>query len=897
MFLVRVATPTQSKLAQKARTVRNASHEQSVATLTRPGPITRLVTFSVDHARAAVLIGLLLGLIAGAFAATRFALTSNTDDLIAQSLPWRQREAAFNRLFNPQGDQIVTVVDGATPELAEQAAAALFAALNARPDLFHDVRRPDATPFFQQNGLLYETTPQVQSQMAKLVSAQPFLGPLAADPSLRGLAGALSTTLDGVIGGQAQLTDLDPPIVALADTLEGQRAGKPVYFSWRALISGKTAPKREKRRIVVASPVLNYAKLQSGAGPTAFIRDAARAARFDPAHGVVVRLTGPVPLQDEEFATLADRAALIGALALIAIVSMLWMAVRSVRLIGAILGVTVVGLTCASAVGLLVFHTFNVISVAFIPLFVGLGIDFGIQFSVRYRTEHTPVVTIREALIASGRGMGRSLTLAAAAIACGFLAFAPTAYVGLSQLGVIAGLGMFIALGLNLTLLPALIRVLNPPPVPARTAQNPLQRLDGYILSHRRLVIGAALTAAAVCAATLPFLRFDFNPIHLKSAKAESVATLLDLMADPDQSPNTLENVTSDLGAAAALARRMEKLPQVREARTLQSFVPDDQPAKLAAIGDAATLLDFTLAPLVIAPPPTDAETVAALRKTAADLRAAAKTLPAEAPHALRLAADLDALAAAAPDVRVRASEIVMPGLQTVLDQTRTALTAAPVTLQSLPADLVRDWRAPDGRARVSLVAKGDTNDNAVLDRFIAAVLPLAPNTTGQPYDLQQGGRTVALAFAQGGFYSFIAITLLLFAVLRRARDVAITMAPIVLTGLLTLGSCVAIGQSLNFANIIALPLLFGIGVAFHIYFVMAWRAGGALLQSSLTTGIFFSALATATGFGSLWASSHPGTASMGKLLMISLVWTLVSALLFQPALMGPSPADKTGHA
>ena len=111
------------------------------------------------------------------------------------------------------------------------------------------------------------------------------------------------------------------------------------------------------------------------------------------------------------------------------------------------------------------------------------------------------------------------------------------------------------------------------------------------------------------------------------------------------------------------------------------------------------------------------------------------------------------------------------------------------------------------------------------------------------------------------------------------------------------MGSCVLIGQPLNFANIIALPLLFGIGVAFHIYFVMAWRAGAEhLLNSSLARAVFFSALATATGFGSLWASSHPGTASMGKLSMISLVWTLVSALLFQPALMGSRRAHVWRH-
>jgi uncharacterized protein len=170
-----------------------------------------------------------------------------------------------------------------------------------------------------------------------------------------------------------------------------------------------------------------------------------------------------------------------------------------------------------------------------------------------------------------------------------------------------------------------------------------------------------------------------------------------------------------------------------------------------------------------------------------------------------------------------------------------------------------------------------------------------APDVTGTAISLQAGGRAVVGAFIEAGALSFAAITALLLVALRRIRDVAITMAPIVLTGLLTLGTCVLIRQPLNFANIIALPLLFGIGVAFHIYFVMAWRAGGShLLTSSLARGVFFSALATATGFGSLWASSHPGTASMGELLMISLLWTLVSALLFQPALMGP-PLVKNG--
>jgi hypothetical protein len=853
------------------------------------------VAFCARHALPIALLGLVLGVAAVWFSATHFSLSSDTVGLISPKLPWRHREQAFNRLFQPEGDQIVVVIDAATPELASEAAKGLAERLTSRRDLYRDVQRADGGPFFEREGLLFESPADIKSQLDALVSGQPFLGPLAEDPSLRGLAGALGTAVQGVTSGNAKLADLKRPILALDSALADLRAGHPKPFSWRTVISGKPATVRERRQIVLLSPVLNFSRLLSGADAMDFVRQTARSMSLDPAHGVSVRLTGPVPLQDEEFATLGERAGLIASLAGIAIVAMLWMATRSVRLICAIILTTLLGLVCAAAAGLLIFKTFNVISVAFIPLFVGLGIDFGIQFSVRFRTEHTPGVGLVEALAASGEGMGRSLTLAAAAIASGFLAFVPTAYIGVSQLGMIAGLGMVIALLLAMSVLPAVIRVLRPPAAPAPADAAALERVDAFVLGHRRLVIGSALAAAAVCAATLPFLHFDFNTLHLKSAKTESVSTLLDLMKDPEFAVNTMELIEPNLAAAAAVAPKFEHVPEVDQVRTVMSFVPKDQEAKLAAITDAAQLLDLTLNPIVVQPPPADVEVASSLRTAAQQLRTAAAADPAEGAPALRLAAEFDWLAGASPSMRTAADQMVMTPLKTVLDQTRLALTAQPVTLASLPRSLTRDWIAPDGQVRVSIVPAGDENNNKVLLRFIKAVVKVAPDAAGTALDIQEGGRTVAGAFAEAGVLSFVVITILLLAVLRRIRDVAITMAPIILTGLLTLGTCVFINQPLNYANIIALPLLFGIGVAFHIYFVMAWRSGAAthLLQSSLPRAIFFSALATATGFGSLWASRHPGTASMGKLLMISLIWTLVSALLFQPALMGPPPKDR----
>jgi uncharacterized protein len=187
---------------------------------------------------------------------------------------------------------------------------------------------------------------------------------------------------------------------------------------------------------------------------------------------------------------------------------------------------------------------------------------------------------------------------------------------------------------------------------------------------------------------------------------------------------------------------------------------------------------------------------------------------------------------------------------------------------------------------------KGDSNDRAVMTRFAEAMQKLAPDASGPPIDVSEAGKTVVRAFILAGLYSFIAIFLILAFALKRALDVALTLGPLVLAGIMSLEAADMLGMSLNFANIIALPLMFAVGVAFHIYYVIAWRNGVAdMLASSLTRAIFFSALTTGTAFGSLILSSHPGTASMGELLAISLFFTLLAAFIIVPAFLGPPRA------
>lgn len=847
----------------------------------------RIVELSASRAWIVIAMAVIVCAATAWYVMGHFAMTTDTSTLLSSSLSWRVRQAAFDKAFPADGSNLVVVVDGRTPELSEEAAARLAASLSAQKSLFHSVQRPDAGPFWSHDGLLFASTAEVKAFTSQALKVQPFLGSMAADPSLRGLANTLSLTSQGVSSDQASAQELGTAIRSLADALGDLSRGGPAYFSWHDLMTGATPDTRQLRHIVEVDPVLDFAQLRPGRLPIDAIRATAERLGLDSAHGVRIRMTGSVALQDDEFATLAERSGLIAGIASGAIILMLWFAVRSPRLIASILVTMLAGLVMATGLGLLLFHQFNLISVAFIPLFVGMGMDLGIQFSVRYRAERRPGGDVRSALVATARAMGKSLTLAATAIAAGFLAFAPTAYYGVSQLGVIAGLGIFASLVLTLTLLPALIALTGAPGAAELPAGARLTTVDNYICGHRRTILGTAAVAAVICAALLPWLRFDFNPMHLRNSKAESVATLDDLTRDPDRSPDTLEVIRPNLAAADRLARAFSEDPTVHSVRTLSSFIPSAQSAKIAVISDAASLLDLTLDPPVVAAAPTDAEVIASLHRAATNLRQAAVKDPSIGADASRLADELDRLARGSPEMRTRAAQMLIPGFDTTLTQLRDLLHPRPVSVKTLPPDIVRQWQTADGRARVSVLPKGDSNDDAVLRRFVSAGTEIAPDATGTAVYIQAYARAVVDAFLEAGILSFLAISCLLFIALRRVRQVAVTMAPILLTGLLTMATCVLIGQPLNFANIIALPLLFGIGVAFHIYFVMSWRLGGShLLASSLARGVFFSALATATGFGSLWASEHPGTASMGKLLMISLVWTLASALVFQPALM-----------
>jgi uncharacterized protein len=861
--------------------------------------VVRAVDLSTRYAWPVIVVSVLLTVLATWYAATHFAMTTDVNQLISPHIAWREREAAFEKAF-PQFETIVAVVDAPTTELADEAADGLVQRLSQQKALFFSIEQPKGGSFFAQNGLLFEKVGDLGPQMTALTQAQRLVQVLAGDPTLRGVIQVLQFGLLGVQGGELKLDQMAWPLDLAAATVEKINAGQPASFSWHELAQGHATPKSDLLHFLIIRAALDFSKLEPGQQATDAIRAAAADLDFAGKYQARLRLTGPVPMADEEFSTIKENAGLNASVTIAIVLVILWLALRWFRIIFAVFACLVVGLSITAAVGMLMVGTLNLISVYFAVLFVGLGVDFGLQFSVRYRAERHEIDDVRGALLQAARRAGAPLTLAALATAAGFLSFLPTVYKGVSELGLIAGFGMLIAFATSITLLPALLSLLNPPREPVQLGYAALAPVDDFLARHR---IPILIVTGLVVAAGLPllfWLRFDFNPINLRSPKVESVATYLELIKDPDSGANDIEVLRPSLADADAEAAKLRALPQVARAVTLSSFVPDDQQQKLTLIDNAAKTLVPALNPAASSPPPTDAHNVSMMNSTIDFLNRLAGTAPGPgATAARRLATAMAALAKADPAVRQRAETVFVQPLRTALDDLRDLFKAKEITPANIPASLAKQWVTPDGQARIEVAPAGDANNNATLSAFAAAVQSVAPDATEGPISILEARRAIVFAFIEAGICALVSIGIILMITLRRITDVMLTLVPLLLAGVVTLEICVLVGLPLNFANIIALPLLLGVGVAFKIYYIMAWREGQTnLLQSVLTRAVTFSACTTATAFGSLWFSSHPGTSSMGKLLAISLLTTMAAAALFQPILMGKprqqEPAETT---
>jgi hopanoid biosynthesis associated RND transporter like protein HpnN len=836
------------------------------------------------------------------YAVENLGIRGDVDSLFATDIPFRVAERDYYAAFPDQYENLFVVVDGVTPERAGVAATALADRLRENRRDFHQVFLPGGGEFFERNAFLYLDTRDLEELADRLAEAQPYLAAISRDGSLQALASIMARGARAAREGDVEGHQLAAMYERAAQALAARREGRSYHVSWAEVLASRDLGGDPRRRVLMVQPTLDVNDLQPARAAILSVRAAAKELGLDEASGVTVRITGDAALSYEEMEVVKDQAAASGIASLLLVGVLLVGGLRSARMVLSTLATLVVSLVLTVGFTAVFIGHYNMISAAFAVLNIGLGVEFAIHLLMRLQEILAEGERFDRALRETAGDVGTSLALSAITTAIGFFAFVGTEFVGVAELGVISGAGTLIGFFCTITLLPALISLSRRPEAPVTFGDAVwTTRLVDLPVRHPRAVRFAAVALTIGSVLVLPHARFDNNPLNVRDPKSESVRALSDLLDHGATSPWSLNAVSPDLAHAEALAERLRAVPEVGQVVSVTDFVPGDQEAKLGIIEDMGIFLG-PLTPAEGGPPKASVETrVAALRHLSEELRHLLRVSadPALTRSADALASEIDAYIAALPPGDAADAELdalqqsVLGSLPEQLRILDAALGAGHVTLENLPRALVEQMIADDGQVRVQIFPRENLADHASLAQFVDAVKAAVPDVavTGSASEIVESGRSVVRSLRQALLLAVGAITVILLILSGgRVMETALVLTPLALAAIFTAATAVLLDIPFNFADVIVLPLLLGMGVDSGIHLVHRARSTGelgiALLGTSTARAVAFSGINTIASFGTLGLATHRGLATLGQMLTLGVAFTLLTTLIVLPALI-----------
>jgi len=834
-------------------------------------------------------------------------MNTDTEDMLSPELDWRKLDKEVSDEFPQFSSNILVVIEAPTPDQAMDAADSLYKKLKQETTLFKSVFSFRSLPFFKKSSLLYLDTDELQDVSDRLAEIQPFLSRLTEDQNIRGLFTMLDEAITAKLDGEE--IELTPLIKRINKSFAALAANQPYQLSWHSLMAGEDLDKEIYREFIFLQPELNYSDLFPAKAALKKIRTIGGELGIKEENSLRLRLSGSAALSHEELQSVMAGTELSVILALCLVTVILVVGLGSFWLVLATIITLISGLIITAGWATLTVGELNLISVAFAVLYIGLGVDFAIHFCLRFRENLSNNSDRTLALCETSKSCGSSLFLCAVTTAIGFYAFMPTDYDGIAELGWISGSGMFISFFITMTLLPALLGLLPYKPratsmveVETQTGNhqsnhhNPLNSLLTFPVTHARSIKIISLIIAITLIWTVPKISFDHNTLNLQNPENESVKTYLDLLADSESSPWTTEILVDNENEAISLEAQLKKLPLVNDVTWLNNFIPDEQEDKLIIIEEIDLLLSGMNLKSVL-PGPTDDERLAVINNLISLIISNPKIIR-QIPHTADLLNNLESFVKQYSQFNkqkrksffMTLEHSLLDSLPGRLDSLAASLEADTVDKSSLPSDLSSRWVGLNGRYLLEISPVENLKDNDALERFVEQLQSKFPNVIGSPVVSVEAGHAVVSAFKQAFMTALIVILLLLFILLDSRRDALLIMIPLLMAALLTAGTSLLFSIPLNFANIIALPLLLGIGVDSGIHILHRFRTAppknGIILATSSARAVLVSALTTIVSIGNLAFSSHLGTASMGKLLTIGISMTLLCTLIILPSLL-----------
>ena len=842
---------------------------------------------------------------AAIYAALFLGINSDNVRLVSEDLPSRRNHEAFARIFPNLDNALMVVIDGKTPELAREGAGALLARLREDTENIEKAYLPGGGDFFENHGLLYRSPEDLDAFADQMARLQPLLAALESDPSLDRLTSLVEAGLDEARSDSQEALIAPEEWAVILDSIGEATVAVytefPLALSWEELLLRGSAVEVSHRQVIVVHPILDFQSFLAGGRVLDRIRSQAEELDLNTERGITVRITGNPALNYEEMIGLAWDLGLGGVICFFFVIAILFRALRSFKLVMAAVVTLLTGLIWSAAYAAATVGHLTLVSASFAILFIGLGVDFGIHLGMAYADQLRSGKAHEEALRSAANQVGGSLLICTFTTAIGFFVFVPTDYLGVAELGLIAGGGMFIIFFLTLTLMPALLsRWLRVDPQAELSKELHFRSTWWRVFdSYPGAVIVVAAAAFIFSLTQIPSARFDVNVVEMRDPTTESVQTFNDLLSESGAlSPWFVNSVAGDLESANRLADQMRSLDTVSHTLTLSNYVPEEQEEKLEILSDLGYLMDAPPLRSELAPEADLKKQVAALKQLrdylsqpwleeeGSDLRQSVRLLRDEINVFLdRLEVDPD------PDAALeKLDELLLSGLAGQIERLRTAVETSAVSLDDLPQDLVDRMVSSDGQVRIQIFPAEDLSNETAFVRFTDEVQNLDPNAAGVAMNLVGFGRATRSSFEQALLSAISIISLILLALWRRIGPVLLVMAPLLLSSVTTVAAMALLDIPFNFANVIVIPLMLGIGVDSGIHLVHRAEAlreeGGDLMDSTTARAVFYSALTTVISFGTLALSSHQGVASLGMVLSIGMVLTVFSNLVFLPALL-----------
>ncbi|NOT13332.1 MAG: MMPL family transporter [Methylococcaceae bacterium] len=862
--------------------------------------------WALRHPFQVLLMLIVLSTLAIKYTSTHLSINTDTADLIAPDAPFQQTRRKFESAFSHDMHTLLLVVESNTPELTKSATKRLGRLLNADKANFDSVYIPNENEFFHQNGLLYLDQHDLQTISANLAQAQPFIGRISQQPTMTGFFSIFEDALKTANKDQSVPIDLPALIQKVSIALHKSINGENNLLSWEGMIAEKKlSVSHSKNGFVIVLPKFDYTQIRPAENSIESIRKAVAEIQDPNLPSVKVWVTGEVGLEDDELSGMSTGTFTASIFSVVLVLIILLVAYRSVMLSVVTLITLALGMIFCGAFAAFSVKELNLISVAFAVSNIGLGVEYAIHFCLRYRDNLVHHIGREKALSSTLMSTSPSLLLCAGTTAIGLYAFIPTDYKGVSELGLLAGTSLFICLLVTLIALPALLKIIPQSVSNAISDQSShhatlailSEKLAAFTLHYAKPVSIATLVMAIVSIGLVFNVKTDFNPINLRDPNTESVIAFKNLMKDKETTPMTLTVLARNENETKALQQKLATIKSVDKTISLFDFMPSDQELKLAIIEDMAMVLgsqaqsfpalisDSDPIPGItkliktldeVIPIKTDTPEIEVLTNFRMELRDILLELSARQEPSRR-------------EFIEKIQTTLLGTLPNAMNELYASFNAKEITLDDIPVEIKERWLSKDGVYRVQIFPKKDLNNLADLQEFITDVQAVAPETTDLPVMYWESMKEVIAAFQQAIIIALITIAVLLYVIRGTITDTLLVMTPLVLAGLFTMASTVITNTPINFANIIALPLLLGLGVDNGIHMVEKLHHSLSeeqnIYQSSTARAMFYGALTTASSFAGLAFSPHQGIASMGLIITMGIFWIMACTFIVLPAL------------